>query len=160
MCFNMRNLGELLYYYHNTRGAGHTALLKDGTNNYKGKFILIASNKNHARDIARENIYATPMSLDAVLQDRRLKGVRLPIALDNSAVTHILDGVIELENECAEAERVAKAWRDECAEMYQKLQAHKKNVEDYIIVKDTWVYKVSLRVSKFFKSFENPFRPE
>lgn len=74
-------VAELLRYYHSTRGVGHTDLLELGTGQHDvEKRPYLRFNINHC---------------DPINVKHRLRGNRLPLALDNGFVIRLLEGVSE-----------------------------------------------------------------
>lgn len=83
---------ELIRYYDVTRQVGHTMAMLDGAKNTKG-VIVVAHTMNHATDLAKQCPSATPVGLDG--SEKKLKGRREPLLLDNSAVIWVLDGLLK-----------------------------------------------------------------
>jgi hypothetical protein len=90
-----KKLETLLSYYMSTRAAGHTTLLKRGTDNYEKPFCVLTHNSEAggALGFNRKNI-VTLNSLD------RLRGSARPMAIDNGAMIEILsDAMYRIETQ-------------------------------------------------------------
>ena len=94
----------LLSYYEGSRGAGHTKLLIHGAKSQR--CILLADTEHRAesvhRDIAANHIQhqALPNSYLGLKSVTHLHGMRLPLAIDNSALIVLLREIVDvLSNE-------------------------------------------------------------
>ena len=81
---------ELYHYYQRTRGVGHTALIEKGILDYDSSFYLVASSHTYAKDLARLNKKAIPITLEDI-ENYKMRGVRIPIIFDNSAIIRLID---------------------------------------------------------------------
>ena len=90
-------LSGLLHYYH-ARGIGHTTLMVEGIGAAEEQFFLLAHEHHYAvqilRDIGKHNV-GIPISWSS-FDSHRMYGIRAPLAIDNSAMMHILSECIEL----------------------------------------------------------------
>lgn len=104
---------EILYlHYFATRGKGHTALLKEGTKNYKGQKFILAHNLKFQQELeCKHNEIVSWNSLD------KLRGAGLPLAIDNAAMIEILTDSI---NEICRLEEENKKLRREILELQNK----------------------------------------
>jgi len=83
----------ILYdYYLNTRGCGHTKLMIDGVKNYDREKILLAHKISYGKDLVND------IKCDIVSWNNlnKLKGKRIPIAIDNGTMCLILEESIDL----------------------------------------------------------------
>jgi len=90
----MKSLEELYNYYFCSRGAGHTELMKKGSENYDKKFILVVGSSARPY-IKNENLNATIFTLNDIAS-YKLRGLKYPIIFDNSAM---MDLFIEIADE-------------------------------------------------------------
>lgn len=96
----LARLRGLFNYYESTRRAGHTRLLVDGVANAMGPFFLMTHDHGYAKRILRDcSMQSVGRLLSWSSSDLdRMKGIRLPLAIDNSAIIFILRdciGVVE-----------------------------------------------------------------
>jgi len=103
-------LRELLHYYYSSRRAGHTELLINGVAGAQVPFFLLTHTHSYGDDILKK---CKQMNNGRVVawsnaDFDRLRGTRMPIAIDNSAMISILadciDVVVGAEKETAEAQ--------------------------------------------------------
>jgi hypothetical protein len=80
---------ELLVYYQNTRGKGHTALLKEGTNHYTGRPIFVLAHKKAFawRIGIRHNLKKI---LSPIKTSIASEAIIRPMAIDNGAMIELL----------------------------------------------------------------------
>ncbi len=91
-------LSDLLRYYDVNRRVGHTTLMVEGIGSAEEPFLLLAHEQGYAERILRDTgkrSIGIPLSW-ASLQGHRLQGLRAPLAIDNSAMMHILNDCLEL----------------------------------------------------------------
>lgn len=89
----MDKIEELLNYYLAHRGVGHTTLMMHGVHTFEGPIIIMTHTSAWGRKLAghRRNIHIVPW--DSF--DYQLRGLNLPIAIDNSAMIAILGDALE-----------------------------------------------------------------
>lgn len=74
------------------RGVGHTMLLLEGLKTYQGRVLLVAKTREMADLIAREAKLANPdiqIETRGLDDSRPLRGARVPVAWDNSALLYL-----------------------------------------------------------------------
>jgi len=81
---------ELYHYYQSSRGIGHTTLMEQGTLDYDSSFYLVASSHTYAKDLARLNKKAIPITLEDI-ENYKIRGMHIPIIFDNSAMIRLID---------------------------------------------------------------------
>lgn len=88
----MNILDELEVYYAQTRGVGHTELIKKGIENYDKKFFLVAGSLQHGKQLQSE--IKNPNAIVVTLDDigaYRFRGLRYPIIFDNFAMSKLIE---------------------------------------------------------------------
>lgn len=88
----MTTLDNLETYYAQSRGVGHTELLKKGIENYDKKFFLVAGSYQQGKELKNQikNPHAILITLDDI-GSYKLKGLRYPVAIDNFAMINLLE---------------------------------------------------------------------
>lgn len=84
---------DLVDYYNNSRGAGHTDTLKRGVDNRTDAFVITGNQY--------QNSWFTnkTISLSSPSFDRHLRGIHAPLAFDNSALQHLFSlGVKKIDS--------------------------------------------------------------
>jgi len=83
---------NLEVYYAQSRGVGHTELLKKGIENYDKKFFLVAGSYQQGKNLVSEikNPNAILITLDDI-GSYKLRGLRYPIAFDNFAMIKLIE---------------------------------------------------------------------
>ena len=77
---------EVKQYIDMNRGVGHTHTLKNGTDRSEGCFLLAHTHQAGVQ-IAERNANVKVISINSLY---RLRGGRLPLAIDNAALSEIL----------------------------------------------------------------------
>lgn len=94
----LNKLEELLAYYETTRQAGHTTLMRTGTDAYDRKKLVLAHNADHGA-----NLGFKPDEVISWQNLSKLKGHNKPLAIDNGALYGILrdtiNEMIKMEDE-------------------------------------------------------------
>lgn len=93
-----RKLEDLLRYYDANRRVGHTTLMVEGIGSAGEPFFLLAHEHGYAKRILRDAgkcSLGIPLSW-ASLGGYRSQGMRVPMAIDNSAMMHILNDCLDL----------------------------------------------------------------
>lgn len=87
----MKAIEEIVKYYDDARGVGHTEALVAGLMHHSDRTIFVAHTVDWARNVARgtgrKDI--VPLSLDQV-GGGKLRGLRAPMVLDHHAVVELL----------------------------------------------------------------------
>ena len=81
---------ELYCYYQSSRGTGHTILIEKGIFDYNSNFYLVASSHTYAKNLARHNKKAIPITL-VDITNYKMRGTKYPIIFDNSAIIKLID---------------------------------------------------------------------
>jgi len=84
-----KKLEILLQYYLSTRRAGHTTLMKEGTNHYDKDFFVLAHNMEYG-----ETMGFGPKSAVSWQNLDKLIGHNKPLAIDNGPMTELLADVL------------------------------------------------------------------
>ena len=138
-------LGELLHYYYSSRRVGHTELLVNGMASARTPFFLLTHTHNYGNDLLNKchqgnsgRVIAWPC-----VDFDRLRGTRMPIAIDNSAMISILQDCLDVvtgaEREIAEARGTAEENMElemENHRLYFKLTKARGEVMEL----EQWVY--------------------
>ena len=84
-----RKLIELTSYYHTTRQVGHTTLMRQGTDNFEDKKLVLVVNTSHGKDlrIPKDEM----VTLNSLV---RLRGQHRPLIIDNGALMTIFDDTL------------------------------------------------------------------
>lgn len=89
-----RLAGEVVNYYRSTRGVGHTHLLRKGLDQAP-RALLLAGTYGSSQEITRGRKSITVVSVNDERFPERIRGARLPMAVDNFALGLLLSGVLE-----------------------------------------------------------------
>lgn len=85
----VEKLQEIMTYYEASRQAGHTTLMKQGTDNYKGEKLILVHSLNAGTDLGynrKELVSWGDLS--------KLRGNKKPLAIDNGTMWSILRDTI------------------------------------------------------------------
>jgi len=102
----LEKLQELKQYYDNNTGVGNTFLLLHGLLSHKTSAIVMSHSFDYGRKLIVKTYIAHNVITWNTLRPSTLRGVRLPLVVDNSAMVEILSAAInqieELKNEIRE----------------------------------------------------------
>jgi len=107
---------DFFNYVKANRQVGHTKLLKEGINNYKGEFVILGATMEHAQRLKKEskNKNAIPVSIQTF--SKKTMGGHYPIAFDNYTITEIFENDVRkienLENDIIKLNRKVKKAKD------------------------------------------------
>jgi hypothetical protein len=85
-------LKELLQYYLTTRQVGHTTTMLNGIKD--DKVLIMSLTSKDAKVICQRNDKALPISYDAFDYTFSLRGRRMPLLIDNSAMIVLLEDAL------------------------------------------------------------------
>jgi hypothetical protein len=136
-------LSELLNYFYTTRQCGHTTMLKKGVDSMgHERAIVVAPIEKSKSWMRRLFPFAKIYSLSQI-GNGELRGKRLPMVLDNSAMTDILQKSLF---EITKKEQIIDALEDKIYQLKDEVAAVHKQTHN--IIEQLWNWMFDLNVTR------------